>query len=141
MRLLIDSTFDKGLDEYLLSQDGINEVEIKNIDFLTELTIKIDNSINEDIVLKFINLFDDNKIPSLVEFDKDVTYQIKELKYTIKDMCCEYCYKGLVEELYEQKYIKSVKSNFDFNVSAYDIEFIIEYDSKYNEEEIIKLLK
>ena len=141
MRILIDSTFDKGLDEYLLSQDGINEVEIKNIDFLTELNIKIDNSINEDIVLKFINLFDDNKIPSLIEFDKDVTYQIKKLKYTIKDMCCEFCYKGLVEELYEQKYIKSLKSNFDFNASAYDIEFIIEYDSKYNEEEIIKLLK
>lgn len=141
MRLLIDSTFDKELDEYLLSQDGINEVEIKNIDFLTELTIKIDNSINEDIVLKFINLFDDNKIPSLVEFDKDVSYDTKILKHTIKDMCCEYCYKGLIEELYEQDYIKSAKSNFDFNASAYDIEFTIEYDSKYKEDEINKLLK
>ena len=56
-------------------------------------------------------------------------------------MCCEYCYKGLVQDLYNNKYIKSVKSNFDFNKPAYNINFEIEYDKMYGEEELIDYIK
>jgi len=75
------------------------------------------------------------------EFDKEEKNESKVLKYTIDDMCCEYCYKGLVMDLFENEKIKSVKSNFDFNKPAFNIDFIIEYDKNYNEKDVIKYIK
>ena len=49
-------------------------------------------------------------------------------------MCCDYCYRGLIMDLFENENIKSVKSNFDFNMPAYNIQFIIQYDEKYTED-------
>ena len=56
-------------------------------------------------------------------------------------MCCEYCYMGLVMDLFENDKIKSVKSNFDFNKPAFNIEFLIEYNENYSEQELIKYIK
>ena len=69
----------------------------------------------------------------------DVGYS-ETLKYTIEDMCCEYCYKNLVYELFVNEFVKSVKSNFDFNKPAFNIEFIIEYDQNYKEDDLIKYI-
>ena len=44
-------------------------------------------------------------------------------------------------DLFDNKKIKSVKSNFDYYKSAFNIEFIIEYDSSYKEDDIIKYIK
>ncbi len=141
MKLILDDLVNEELKEYLLMQDGIVGVEINNEDFLTILNIEYNKKTTPEIIMKFIELFQKNKYSILFEFDKGTIGNFRVLKYTIDDMCCEYCYKGLVMDLFENKKIKSVKSNFDFNKSAFDIEFIIEYDKEYREEELIKYLK
>lgn len=88
--------------------------------------------------MKYIELFQKNKYSILFEFDKGTIGDCRLLKYTIDDMCCEYCYKGLIMDLFENEKIKSVKSNFDFNKPAFDIEFLIEYSEDYSEQELIQ---
>jgi hypothetical protein len=141
MKLILDDLVNEELKEYLLMQDGIVGVEINNEDFLTILNIEYNKKTTPEIIMKYIELFQKNKFSILFEFDKGTIGDFRLLKYTIDDMCCEYCYKGLVMDLFENKKIKSVKSNFDFNKPAFDIEFIIEYDKEYREEELIKYLK
>lgn len=141
MKLILDDLVNEELKEYLLMQDGIVGVEINNEDFLTILNIEYNKKTTPEIIMKYIELFQKNKYFILFEFDKGTIGDFRVLKYTIDDMCCEYCYKGLVMDLFENKKIKSVKSNFDFNKPAFDIEFIIEYDKEYREEELIKYLK
>ncbi len=141
MKLILDDLVNEELKEYLLMQDGIVGVEINNEDFLTILNIEYNKKTTPEIIMKYIELFQKNKYSILFEFDKGTIGNFRVLKYTIDDMCCEYCYKGLVMDLFENKKIKSVKSNFDFNKPAFDIEFIIEYDKEYREEELIKYLK
>ena len=56
-------------------------------------------------------------------------------------MCCDYCYRNLVMDLFENERIKSVKSNYDYNKPAFNIEFEIKYDEKYSEKELIEYIK
>ena len=62
------------------------------------------------------------------------------LKYAVGDMCCEYCYKGLIEELFMNDNVKSVKSNFDFN-NMYNVELVIEYNKDYSESDLVEFIK
>ena len=66
-------------------------------------------------IVKMANWYQEEK--NLLKF--------KTLKYTIDDMCCDYCYRGLVMDLFENKKIKSVKSNYNYKMLAFNIEFII----------------
>ena len=91
--------------------------------------------------MKHIELFQECNYSLLSEFDKGTIGNFKILKYTIDDMCCHYCYRNLVMDLFENKKIKSVKSNFDYNKSPFNIKFIIEYDEKYSEKELIEYIK
>lgn len=141
MKLILDDLIDIELKEYLLMQEGITNVEFNKKDFLTILDIKYNNKTNPNIIMKYIELFQNNKYSILFEFDKGTTDNYKILKYTIDDMCCEYCYRSLVMNLFENEKIKSVKSNFDYYKPAFNIEFIIEYDEKYNEKELIDYIK
>ena len=86
-------------------------------------------------------MFEKYECSNLVKFNKDYKGKTKTLKYIVDDMCCQYCYMGLVRDLFENDKIKSVKSNFDFNKSAFNVEFIIEYDEKYKEEDLVKYIK
>ena len=141
MKLILDDFINEELKEYLLMQDGVDSVVIDNENFLTILNIKYNKKSPPEIIMKYIELFQKNKYSILFEFDKGTIGDFKVLKYTIDDMCCEYCYKGLIMDLFENKKIKSVKSNFDFNKPAFDIELIIEYAKEYNKEELIKYIK
>jgi len=141
MKLILDDLINKELKEYLLEQDGINNVIVSNKEFLTTLNIDYDKRITPEIIMKHIELFQKNKYSILFEFDKGTIGDFRILKYTIDDICCEYCYKGLIKDLFENEKIKSVKSNFDYNKSNFDIDFIIEYDENYKEEDLIKYIK
>jgi len=141
VKLILDDFINEELKEYLLMQDGVDSVVIDNENFLTILNIKYNKKSPPEIIMKYIELFQKNKYSILFEFDKGTIGDFKVLKYTIDDMCCEYCYKGLIMDLFENKKIKSVKSNFDFNKPAFDIELIIEYAKEYNEEKLIKYIK
>ena len=141
MKLRLDDVVDGELKEYLLSQEGINDVIFTNKDLIADIYIKFDNSINPMIIMKYIELFQGYNYSAILEFDKGYDGKFKLLKYIVDDMCCEYCYKGLVMDLFENDKIKSVKSNFDFNKPPFDIEFLIEYDDNCDEQELKKYIK
>ena len=141
MKIKLDGTINPELKDFLLRQEGITNVEIDYDDYLIKLNVKFNEKTNPNIVMKYIELFEKHKYSNLVEFNKEYEGKIKTLKYLIDDMCCEYCYMGLVMDLFENDKIKSVKSNFDFKKPAFNIEFTIEYDEKYEEEDLIKYIK
>jgi copper chaperone CopZ len=141
MEIKLDGTINPELKDFLLSQEGITNVEINYDDYFIKLNVKFNEKTNSNIVMKYIELFEKYKYSNLVEFNKEYEGKIKTLKYIIDDMCCEYCYMGLVMDLFENDRIKSVKSNFDFKMPAFNIEFTIEYDEKYKEEDLIKYIK
>ena len=141
MEIKLDGTINPELKDFLLSQEGIINVQINYDDYFIKLNIKFNEKTNPNIVMKYIELFEKHKYSNLVEFNKEYEGKIKILKYIVDDMCCEYCYMGLVMDLFENDKIKSVKSNFDFNKPAFNIEFLIEYNENYSEQELIKYIK
>lgn len=141
MEIKLDSTVNPELKDFLLSQEGIINVEINYDNYFIKLNIKLNEKTNPSIVMKYIELFEKYKYSNLVEFNKEDNKKSKILKYIIDDMCCEFCYKDLVMELFKNDKIKSVKSNFDLNKPTVNIEFIIEYYDNYSEEELIKYIK
>lgn len=141
MEIKLDGIVHQELGDFLLSQEGITNVEINYDDYFIKLNIKFNEKTNPNIVMKYIELFEESKYSNLVEFNKEYENKTKILKYIIDDMCCEYCYMGLVMYLFENDKIKSVKSNFDFNKPAFDVEFLIEYCEDVNEQELIEYIK
>ena len=141
MKLVSDDFINKEIKEYLLTQDGIIDVELNEDHNLTILDIKYNENITPNIILKYIELFQNRKYSILFEFDKNTKGNFNVLEYVIDDMCCDYCYRRLVTDLFENEHIKSVKSNFNYQMPAFNIKFIIEYDNDYTEEELIKYIK
>ena len=140
MEIKIDSIVNPELREFLLSQEGIIDIDINYDNYFIILNIKLNEKTNPNIVMKYIELFENYKYSNLVEFNKEYNKKSKTLKYTINDMCCEFCYKDLVMDLFKNEKVKSVKSNFDPNKSVLNIEFIIEYDENYSEDELIRYI-
>ena len=141
MKLVSDDFINKEIKEYLLTQEGIIDVELNENHNLTTLDIKYNENITPNIILKYIELFQNRQYSILFEFDKNTKGIFNVLEYVIDDMCCDYCYRRLVTDLFENEHIKSVKSNFNYQMPAYNIKFIIEYDNDYTEEELIKYIK
>ena len=141
MKIILDNVFDLGLKDYLLSQNGIDDIKIVTKDLISEIDITYSNEITPIIIFKYIELYQNEQIPMMLGFDKTVNFRLKQIKYKIDDICCEYCYKGLVTDLFKNDKIKSLKSNFDFNKPAFNIEFLIEYNEDYNEQELINFIK
>lgn len=141
MKIILDDNLNIGIKDYLLSQSGINNVEILEKDFIIEIDIKFDNKTTPLIIMNYIELFQNNKYDTLLSFDKENNLKTKKLNYLIEDICCEHCYKSLIRKLYENELIKSVQSNFDFNKPAINISLLIEYNYNYNETELIKYIK
>lgn len=141
MKLVLDDGVRDEIQEYLLSQEGIIDVKIGEKNFFTLLNIKYNEETTPNIIMKYIELFQKNKYSILYEFDKGTTGNFKTLKYVVDDLCCEYCYRNFVMDLYNNKQIKSVKSNYDYHtMSAFNIEFMIEYNKNYQEEKLIKYI-
>ena len=141
MKLVSDDFINKEIKEYLLTQEGIIDVELNENHNLTTLDIKYNENITPNIILKYIELFQNRQYSILFEFDKNTKGNFNILEYVIDDMCCDYCYRRLVTDLFENEHIKSVKSNFNYQRPAFNIKFIIEYDNDYTEEELIKYIK
>lgn len=141
MLLVLDDIYSEEFKDYLLGQEGIIDVEIKPKDFISEINVNFNEKLTPMMVMKYIDFFQKDEYPKIIAFDKRATQESKKLNYLVDDMCCEYCYKSLVYELFKNEYIKSVRSNFDFYKPAFNIELIIEYDENYNEEELMKYIK
>lgn len=138
MEIKIDGIVKPELKEYLLSQEGINDVDINYDEYCIKINIEMNEKTTPNIVMKYINLFQDYKYSRLEEFKKDYKGKKRVLKYSVNDMCCEHCYMKLVEDLFNNDKIISFKSNYNPNYPQnLDLNFIIEYTEDYSEEKLI----
>lgn len=133
LTIIIDHWGHVELKEYLLSLKGISEVIIKNEE---QLNIHIEynhNLISHKLIKMEIILFlDIKKTPSIIAFDKHSTNKTSTYEIVRNDICCEYCLKGAIEDLFEIEGIDKVESNI--NLENY-------YQTKYDERDtaIIKI--
>lgn len=144
MKLVLENFFNIDpveLKDNLLTQDGIIDVQIDKSKPSIVLNIDYNEKTTPLSIMNYIESLHDNNYSALFAFDKGTVGKFKTKKYIVDDMCCEYCYRNLVMDLFENKKIKSVKSNFNYNVPAFNIEFIIEYDEEYSEEELLNYIK
>lgn len=136
-----------GIDEefnaYMLDFNGVKEVNVDK-DSL-DVYIKYDEekiSINR-IKLEALFFLGLNTIPSLRAFDKHSKEKLKEDVITIECLCCEYCLRGMIEELLAIDGIDKASSDYDYidnknihiNIS-YNDEIITEADIKRIEKEM-----
>ena len=140
MKLVLDVFKDLELKEFLLTQDGIKSVDIINNKHFSEVVIDYDEKINDFIVYHYIKLYFDDVSDGFILFAKNVKFDTNTLNYNIEHLCCEFCYKELIEELFKNNNVKSVNSNFDNN-NFRNIELVIEYNKDYDEEELIGFIK
>lgn len=117
------------ITNYLTSLNGVKLVTIKNDE--NEIYVEYDSSIISLKLLKMEILLylDIAKVPSIVAFDKHLKKNIKEEHIIIKDLCCEYCLNGMIDDLLEIDGIISAYSDFDYN-NKYDVNIFVTYDEK-----------
>lgn len=113
LTIVIDHLGDDELKDYLMSLKGILQVIVKK-----DERLKIYIKYNSDLItLKIIKMeillfLDIIKIPSIIAFDKHTTVKTSDYEISRCDICCEYCLKGAIEELFEIAGIEKVETNF-----------------------------
>ena len=129
------------LSEYLLTLNGIENVVI-NKDNNTILLLYVSSMISLYIICRVIGIFlGIDKISSLIGFDKCFNTKLEHYEIIIKDLCCEYCLKGNIEELLLVDGISKVTTDYDY-MNKDNVKIDILYDSRLiDEKEIIKLEK
>jgi len=141
LTLVYDNLGHKELEEYLLTVKGIKEVSIKN-DNKLEINVKYDpKETSIKVIQTEIELFlDITKYSFMYSFDKHEK-NTKTYHGTKDAVCCDYCYMGFIDELYNTEGVSKVSSNFEEYFSNHKIQFdvAIEYDpNKVTEEELKK---
>ena len=138
LTLIFDAKMPDDIKNYLISVDGINNVNIvdginRGIIFDFEYNKSI---INPQLILEHIELY--MKIyrrPALVGFDKHLN-NCKEILYKNPNLCCEFCYLNLVNELFYNDNINSFKhltdDIYNYSYKKYK-DFLITYltDKEY----------
>lgn len=106
--------YGEDLTDYLKSLKGIYLVKIdkKNLDVYVEY----DNNVIPLKVLKYEILYCLNllKNHSIIAFNKHSYSAVSKKNIIIKDLCCEYCLKGMIEDLLEINGINSAYIDYDF---------------------------
>ncbi len=124
---------------YLKTLDGVKSVKINNEE--NEIYVEYASNIISLKLLKMEILLylDIVKIPSIVAFNKYSKNNIKEYRIVIKDLCCEYCLKGMIDDLLETDGIISAYSDFDY-INKYNLNIFITYDENIiNKKKIVEL--
>lgn len=134
LTIIVDYWKYKELKEYLMSLNGIVNVNLKNNEEHLEIYVKYDAELITPKIIKFeILLFlDILKIPSIFAFDKHSTIETSEYKIIRNDICCEYCLKGTIEDLFDIDGIEKVESNFneeEFYQQDNNVIIYIQYNS------------
>ncbi len=132
LTIVLDSWGHKELKDYLMSLKGISKVIVEDERYLkiyvkynpTFITLKM-------IKMEILLFLDILKIPSIIAFDKHFQNKTSGYQIVRKDICCEYCFKSSVEELFDIKGIEKVESNFDIETYDNNKEIVINvtYDS------------
>ncbi len=144
LTIIIDNWGHKELKEYLISLKGILDVEIKNDEQL-DIYLKYDSSLITPKIIKmeimlFLNI---TKIPSMLSFDKYPKFKTSNYIIIRDDLCCEYCYKGAIEDLFEVEGIETAKGNLneDYFEECEKITINIEYDPNLLKAEDMKQIE
>lgn len=143
LTIVLDNWGHKELKDYLLSLKGILDVNINNEKDL-EINIKYDSKlISNKIIKEEIKLFlDIQKTPSIISFDKHCKNKTTCYKIIRKTICCEYCFKGIIEDLFEIDGIEKVESNFTNDYSNQkEIIISIYYDKDILNDEEMKQIE
>lgn len=140
--IIIDNWGHEELKEYLMSLKGILDVEIKNVeheiksDEQLDIYLKYDSSLITPKIIKMeiTLLLTITKIPSILSFDKYPKFKTSNYTIIRDDLCCEYCYKGAIEDLFEIEGIETVKGNFnaDYLFKKYEEREKITINIEYN---------
>lgn len=138
LTIKIDDLINQEIEEYLLTVKGIikvnidNETDSINLKYNPDLiSIKI---IKQEIIL-FLNI----KNSSIISFNKHPNNEVEKREIIIKDLCCEYCLKGMIEELLEINGIEKAITNFDYHKKD-NVIITINYDNNLiTNEEISEL--
>jgi len=135
LTIVIDNWGHKELKEYLMELKGILDVKIKNDEQL-DIYLKYDsNLITPKIIKMEILLFlDIVKIPSVLSFDKYPKFKTNNYTIIRDNICCEYCFKGAVDDSFEIEGIEKVEGDFykNYLLKKYDEHEKITINIKYN---------
>lgn len=139
LTIVIDDWGHKELKEYLMTLNGILDVKIKNDEQLNVYLKYNSNLITPKIIKMEIMLFlDMMKTPSMLSFDKYTKFKTSNYTIIRDDLCCEYCFKGAIEDLFEIEGIEKVQSNFNEDYFFKKGEEKITINIKYNPDLIRK---
>lgn len=129
LKIEYSAFFNDDLINYLSSLDGVIASNINKDN--NEIYVEYDSSVISLKLLKteIILYLDLTKIPSIISFDKHCKNNIKKEKIIVEDLCCEYCLKGMIEDLLEIDGIESAYTDFDY-VNKYNVNIFITYDEK-----------
>lgn len=113
LTIIVDDCGHKELKSYLMSLKGILNVNIENEDQLIIYIKYNPDLITSEIIKMEILLFLDilNR-PSILAFDKHPDIKTSVYKIIRDDICCDYCLKGAIEDLFGIEGIEKVESNF-----------------------------
>lgn len=109
----------KGIYDVKIDKDNEEIYMIYNSDVISIELLKKE-------ILLFLNLL---SVPSINGFDKYFTKELCEYRLVIKDLCCEYCLRSMIEELVCNSGIGRVNYNFNNVDVRKDVLINIFYDS------------
>ena len=101
------------LESYLSLIDGINLVKVNSLE--DEIYVEYEkNKIGlERIKLEIEFFLDVLNIPSMIFFNKHFETKTETMFINLDDYCCEYCLKGMIEELFEINGVESAYLDYD----------------------------
>lgn len=143
LTLEIDYWMHKELKDYLLSLDGVFDVTIQDEgNFFVHIEYNPDLISTKILKVETLLFLDALRMPCLVSFDKHATYKTKSYNIIIKDLCCEFCFRGFIDDLFMIDGIVKAESQFidEPYQSKQNVTISIFYNPELiNEEEIKKL--
>lgn len=117
---------DVGIDEYLLTVKGINEVNVNG----KEVIISYDSKLISLKVIKLeIYLFLGIKNPGILMFNKNSDIELTINNYILDDVCCEYCLLGKIDELLDTEGIYKIINDYDGDLRK-KVNLKISYDKE-----------
>ena len=128
--------------EYLRLLNGVRIVKIYKEEEMVE--VSFDEKLTSFKIIKYeVYIYlDILNFPSLIYFDKHSSNKLTKYNLVIKDLCCEHCLKGMMEDLFDIEGIDKADCNFDVNYKKRENVVIkIEYDDTIISKDEIKKIE
>lgn len=142
LTILLNQPGHKELKDYLMGLPGILDVHIQNEEYL-EIYIKFDSNLITPKILKTeVRLFLDTFFqPSMVAFDKHSKSPTLKYDIVISHLCCEYCFYGMIEDLFDRNGIEKVFSDWCLDAEKENVILHVFYNPEDVTDEDLKILE